>query len=153
MLWLLCFLDAYSHWNYVYKYRSESFVIEEHMWCWGLHDAMTLWLEEFEPLWEWAKVINGLRDYLWSLKLEITVVELDCNCTSLCCLRWLNGIIHAKMKILSLFTHPCFVSSLYDFLSFMGHKRRHFEFGSQPYSKCLLLCSSEERKSYRLVMT
>jgi len=38
-----------------------------------------------------------------------------------------KGIVHPKMKILSLFTHPQVVPNLYTFLSSNEHKGRYFE--------------------------
>ncbi len=39
----------------------------------------------------------------------------------------LKGIVHPKMNILSSFTHPHVVLNLYEFLSYVEHKRRYFE--------------------------
>jgi len=39
----------------------------------------------------------------------------------------LKGIVHPKIKILSSFTHPHVVPTLYEFLSSAEHKRRYFE--------------------------
>ncbi len=38
-----------------------------------------------------------------------------------------KGIVHPKMKMLSSFTHPHVISNLYEFLSYVEHKRRYFE--------------------------
>jgi len=39
----------------------------------------------------------------------------------------LKGIVHPRIKIVSLFTHPQVVPNLYEFLSSAEHKRRYFE--------------------------
>jgi len=39
----------------------------------------------------------------------------------------LKGIVDLKMKILSSFTHPQIVSTLYEFLSSVEHKIRYFD--------------------------
>jgi len=39
----------------------------------------------------------------------------------------IKGIVHLKIKILSSFTHPQVVSTLFEFLSSAEHKRRYFE--------------------------
>jgi len=39
----------------------------------------------------------------------------------------LKGILHPQMKLLSSFTHPQVVATLYEFLSSAEHKGRYFE--------------------------
>jgi len=41
--------------------------------------------------------------------------------------RVVKGIVHSKMKILSLFTYPYVIPNLYEFLSSAEHKIRYFE--------------------------
>jgi len=51
----------------------------------------------------------------------------------------LEGIVHQKMKILSLFTHPYVVPNLFEILSSIEHKIRYFEECWKPVdsSHCL----------------
>ncbi len=58
--------------------------------------------------------------FSWSL--------LNPNSDGNSCLRpRLKVIVHPKMKILALFTHPQVVPNLYEFLSHAEHKRRYFD--------------------------
>jgi len=50
----------------------------------------------------------------------VTTYDISCNCTS-----YINGLIHPKIKILSV-THPHVVQTPYDFSSSSEHKLRYF---------------------------
>ncbi len=78
----------------------------------------------------------------------------------------LKRTVYIKMNILSSFTHPHVVPNIYEFIYSVEHKRRYFEkaklFWLTLYaktvqtfspSKYLLLCSTEERTSYRFIIT
>ncbi len=63
----------------------------------------------------------------------------------------LKGIVHPKMKNVSLFTHPQVVPNMYVFFLYRS------QWGSSTFFnilfKYLLLCSSEERNSHRFGTT
>jgi len=59
------------------------------------------------------------------VKLKIICLEL--NLVSLHFDGLFKGILHPKMQILSPFTYPQVVATLYDILSSAEHKGRYFE--------------------------
>jgi len=62
--------------------------------------------------------------------------------------KYIKGIVHPKMKILSSFTYPQVVANLYEFLYSAEHKWRYFEEWLEPNSCLAPLTSIVEKKKY-----